>query len=180
MPVLLCAAVIIVCKGGATKVIISAPSKDAPMFVVGLMTTIYFTTAIQKAVDGPSSKDWRGGRAISFNIIPSSIGASKAVRKVLPSLNGKLTRMSFCVPTVDVSVVHLTVDPAEHLVVIWLQGLYGSWHGRFLALIHIPPTTRVHVRAYPYSTVITSFSYRLEDKVDFKGRSNDNVPHRVL
>ncbi|XP_028765037.1 glyceraldehyde-3-phosphate dehydrogenase 2, cytosolic [Neltuma alba] len=135
-------------KGGAKKVVISAPSKDAPMFVVGvneheykpelnivsnascttnclaplakvihdrfgivegLMTTVHSITATQKTVDGPSSKDWRGGRAASFNIIPSSTGAAKAVGKVLPSLNGKLTGMAFRVPTVDVSVVDLTV-----------------------------------------------------------------------
>ncbi|XP_022994162.1 glyceraldehyde-3-phosphate dehydrogenase, cytosolic-like [Cucurbita maxima] len=135
-------------KGGAKKVIISAPSKDAPMFVVGvnekeytsdlkvisnascttnclaplakvindrfgivegLMTTVHSMTATQKTVDGPSSKDWRGGRAASFNIIPSSTGAAKAVGKVLPALNGKLTGMAFRVPTVDVSVVDLTV-----------------------------------------------------------------------
>lgn len=135
-------------KGGAKKVVISAPSKDAPMFVVGvnekeykpeldivsnascttnclaplakvindrfgivegLMTTVHAITATQKTVDGPSNKDWRGGRAASFNIIPSSTGAAKAVGKVLPALNGKLTGMSFRVPTVDVSVVDLTV-----------------------------------------------------------------------
>ncbi|XP_068333661.1 glyceraldehyde-3-phosphate dehydrogenase 2, cytosolic [Pyrus communis] len=135
-------------KGGAKKVIISAPSKDAPMFVVGvnekeykpdihilsnascttnclaplakvindrfgivegLMTTVHSITATQKTVDGPSQKDWRGGRAASFNIIPSSTGAAKAVGKVLPALNGKLTGMAFRVPTVDVSVVDLTV-----------------------------------------------------------------------
>ncbi|KAJ0105418.1 hypothetical protein Patl1_18243 [Pistacia atlantica] len=143
--------------GGAKKVIISAPSKDAPMFVVGvneheykpeldivsnascttnclaplakvihdkfgivegLMTTVHSITATQKTVDGPSMKDWRGGRAASFNIIPSSTGAAKVmlillhiepVGKVLPSLNGKLTGMAFRVPTVDVSVVDLTV-----------------------------------------------------------------------
>uniref|UniRef100_K3YS38 Glyceraldehyde-3-phosphate dehydrogenase n=3 Tax=Setaria TaxID=4554 RepID=K3YS38_SETIT len=135
-------------KGGAKKVVISAPSKDAPMFVCGvnekeyksdinivsnascttnclaplakvindkfgivegLMTTVHAITATQKTVDGPSAKDWRGGRAASFNIIPSSTGAAKAVGKVLPALNGKLTGMAFRVPTVDVSVVDLTV-----------------------------------------------------------------------
>jgi len=136
-------------KGGAKKVIISAPSKDAPMFVMGvnnetytpdmniisnascttnclaplakvindkfgikdgLMTTVHSTTATQKTVDGASKKDWRGGRAASANIIPSSTGAAKAVGKVIPSLNGKLTGMSFRVPTIDVSVVDLTVN----------------------------------------------------------------------
>ncbi|XP_022895071.1 glyceraldehyde-3-phosphate dehydrogenase, cytosolic [Olea europaea var. sylvestris] len=72
------------------------------------MTTVHSITATQKTVDGPSMKDWRGGRAASFNIIPSSTGAAKAVGKVLPSLNGKLTGMAFRVPTVDVSVVDLT------------------------------------------------------------------------
>ncbi|CAM8985109.1 hypothetical protein QQ045_006035 [Rhodiola kirilowii] len=135
-------------KGGAKKVVISAPSGNAPMFVVGvnekeytsdidivsnascttnclaplakvindrfgivegLMTTVHAMTATQKTVDGPSMKDWRGGRAASFNIIPSSTGAAKAVGKVLPALNGKLTGMAFRVPTVDVSVVDLTV-----------------------------------------------------------------------
>jgi len=134
---------------GAKKVIISAPSPDAPMFVMGvnhkelkadeavfsnascttnclapiakvlhdnfeitdgLMTTIHATTATQKTVDGPSLKDWRGGRAALHNIIPSSTGAAKAVGKVIPSLNGKLTGMSFRVPTMDVSVVDLTVN----------------------------------------------------------------------
>jgi glyceraldehyde 3-phosphate dehydrogenase len=136
-------------KGGAKKVIISAPSPDAPMFVMGvnhkelkaseaifsnascttnclapiakvlhdnfgitdgLMTTIHATTATQKTVDGPSLKDWRGGRAALHNIIPSSTGAAKAVGKVIPSLNGKLTGMAFRVPTMDVSVVDLTVN----------------------------------------------------------------------
>ncbi|KAK1266979.1 Glyceraldehyde-3-phosphate dehydrogenase GAPC1, cytosolic [Acorus gramineus] len=78
--------------------------------VEGLMTTVHAMTATQKTVDGPSSKDWRGGRAASFNIIPSSTGAAKAVGKVLPALNGKLTGMAFRVPTVDVSVVDLTVN----------------------------------------------------------------------
>jgi glyceraldehyde 3-phosphate dehydrogenase len=135
-------------KGGAKKVVISAPSADAPMFVMGvnntkytkdltvisnascttnclaplakvindkfgieegLMTTVHATTATQKTVDGPSNKDWRGGRAAAGNIIPSSTGAAKAVGKVIPELNGKLTGMAFRVPTLDVSVVDLTV-----------------------------------------------------------------------
>ncbi|MBS4960841.1 MAG: type I glyceraldehyde-3-phosphate dehydrogenase [Clostridiales bacterium] len=134
-------------KGGAKKVVVSAPSEDAPMFVMGvnedkytkdmtivsnascttnclapltkvihdnfgivegLMTTVHSTTATQKTVDGPSKKDWRGGRAAAANIIPSSTGAAKAVGKVIPEMNGKLTGMSFRVPTIDVSVVDLT------------------------------------------------------------------------
>ena len=136
-------------QAGAKKVVISAPSNDAPMFVMGvnnetytsdmnivsnascttnclaplakvindkfgikdgLMTTVHSITATQKTVDGASKKDWRGGRAASYNIIPSSTGAAKAVGKVIPSLNGKLTGMSFRVPTIDVSVVDLTVN----------------------------------------------------------------------
>jgi glyceraldehyde 3-phosphate dehydrogenase len=134
--------------GGAKKVIISAPSADAPMFVCGvnleaykadmdivsnascttnclaplakvindnfgiaegLMTTVHAATNTQKTVDAPSAKDWRGGRSILGNIIPSSTGAAKAVGKVIPALNGKLTGMAFRVPTADVSVVDLTV-----------------------------------------------------------------------
>ena len=81
--------------------------------VDGLMTTVHSTTATQKTVDGPSMKDWRGGRAAAGNIIPSSTGAAKAVGKVIPSLNGKLTGMSFRVPTLDVSVVDLTANLAK-------------------------------------------------------------------
>ncbi|MDR2286012.1 MAG: type I glyceraldehyde-3-phosphate dehydrogenase [Prevotellaceae bacterium] len=81
--------------------------------VDGLMTTVHATTATQKTVDGPSAKDWRGGRAAAGNIIPSSTGAAKAVGKVLPALNGKLTGMSLRVPTLDVSVVDLTVNLAK-------------------------------------------------------------------
>ena len=77
------------------------------------MTTVHSTTATQKTVDGPSKKDWRGGRAASANIIPSSTGAAKAVGKVIPELNGKLTGMSMRVPTIDVSMVDLTVRLAK-------------------------------------------------------------------
>jgi glyceraldehyde 3-phosphate dehydrogenase len=115
---------------GAKKVIMSAPSKDdTPMFVCGVnldaykpdmtfvsnasCTTVHSVTATQKTVDGPSMKDWRGGRAATGNIIPSSTGAAKAVGKVIPALNGKLTGMSMRVPTLDVSVVDLTVNLAK-------------------------------------------------------------------
>ena len=81
---------------------------------MGLMTTIHSTTASQKTVDGTSRKDWRGGRAAEGNIIPSSTGAAKAVGRVIPALNGKLTGMSFRVPTLDVSVVDLTIELEQH------------------------------------------------------------------
>ncbi len=136
-------------KGGAEKVIVTAPGKQMPMFVMGvnqndyqkdmkvisnascttnclaplakviddafgikegLMTTVHSTTATQLTVDGASKKDWRGGRAASYNIIPSSTGAAKAVGEVIPSLKGKLTGMSMRVPTLNVSVVDLTCN----------------------------------------------------------------------
>ena len=96
------------CLAPLTKVI-----HDKFGVIEGLMTTVHATTATQKTVDGPSMKDWRGGRAAAGNIIPSSTGAAKAVGKVIPELNGKLTGMSFRVPTLDVSVVDLTVRLAK-------------------------------------------------------------------
>jgi len=151
--------------GGAKKVVISAPSGDAPMFVMGvnhnevkasdkivsnascttnclaplakvlndnfgieeaLMTTVHATTATQMTVDGPSRKDWRGGRSALLNIIPASTGAAKAVTKVIPSLVGKLTGMAFRVPTADVSVVDLTVKLSKETSLDEIKSVFKS------------------------------------------------------
>lgn len=151
--------------GGAKKVVISAPSADAPMFVMGvnhteakasdaivsnascttnclaplakvlndnfgieeaLMTTVHATTATQMTVDGPSKKDWRGGRSALLNIIPASTGAAKAVTKVIPSLVGKLTGMAFRVPTADVSVVDLTVKLSKETSYAEIKAAFKS------------------------------------------------------
>jgi len=100
----------------------------------GLMTTVHAATATQKTVDGPSNKDWRGGRGILENIIPSSTGAAKAVGKVIPSLNGKLTGMAFRVPTSDVSVVDLTVEleketSYDNIVAVMKEASEGAMNG---------------------------------------------------
>lgn len=160
-------------QAGAKKVVISAPSKDAPMFVMGvndneltadhkivsnascttnclaplakviddnfgieeaLMTTVHATTATQLTVDGPSRKDYRGGRSALLNIIPASTGAAKAVGKVIPKLDGKLTGMAFRVPTADVSVVDLTVrtqkeTSLEEIKAVFKKASEGSMKG---------------------------------------------------
>jgi len=153
-------------QGGAKRVVITAPSADAPMFVCGvneneyspehgnvisnascttnclaplvkvlddnfgliegLMTTVHATTATQKTVDGPSQKDWRGGRGILNNIIPSSTGAAKAVGKVIPKLAGKLTGMAFRVPTANVSVVDLTARVEKPVTMDELVRVYSA------------------------------------------------------
>ena len=166
-------------KGGAKKVVISAPSADAPMFVMGvnnkeyksdipvisnascttnclaplakvihseftmiegLMTTIHSYTATQKTVDGPSGKDWRGGRTAAQNIIPSSTGAAKAVGKVIPDLNGKLTGMSMRVPTANVSVVDLTCRiekgaTYDEIIAALRKASEGELKGKFQSLL---------------------------------------------
>ena len=166
-------------KGGAKKVVISAPSADAPMYVMGvnektyksdvevisnascttnclaplakvihdeftiiegLMTTMHSYTATQKTVDGPSAKDWRGGRTAAQNIIPSSTGAAKAVGKVIPDLNGKLTGMSMRVPTSNVSVVDLTCRiekgaTYDEIKAVVKKAAEGELKGKFY---HIP------------------------------------------
>eukprot|EP00877_Chromochloris_zofingiensis_P001528 jgi/Chrzof1/11376/Cz05g34160.t1_GAPDH[v5.2] len=188
-------------QGGAKKVIISAPSADAPMFVVGvnedtydpanhhivsnascttnclaplakvvndkfgikegLMTTVHATTATQKTVDGPSKKDWRGGRGAAANIIPSSTGAAKAVGKVIPTLNKKLTGMAFRVPTQDVSVVDLTVNlekPTEYSDIMaackeasetYMKGIMGYTEDDVVStdFIHDPRSSIVDAKA---------------------------------
>ncbi len=181
-------------KAGAKRVVISAPSKDAPMFVMGvnndkykgetivsnascttnclaplakvlndnwgivegLMTTVHATTATQKTVDGPSKKDWRGGRAAAFNIIPSSTGAAKAVGKVIPELNGKLTGMAFRVPTADVSVVDLTCRLAKP----------AKYDDIKAAMKKASETTMKGVMGYTEDEVVSS---------DFIGESNTSV-----
>jgi glyceraldehyde 3-phosphate dehydrogenase len=160
-------------KGGAKKVVISAPSADAPMFVMGvnhtkmtaadtivsntscttnclaplakiindnfgiveaLMTTVHATTATQLTVDGPSRKDFRGGRAALLNIIPATTGAAKAVGKVIPELDGKLTGMSMRVPVADVSVVDMTVKVAKEtsygeIMAVFKKAAEGEYKG---------------------------------------------------
>ena len=185
-------------KGGAKKVIISAPSADAPMFVMGvneekyskdmnvisnascttnclaplakvinekfgivegLMTTVHATTATQKSVDGPSGKDWRAGRSCMDNVIPASTGAAKAVGKVLPELNGKLTGMAFRVPTSDVSVVDLTVRiekgaPYAQIMEALKEASEGSMKGVLGYTADAVVST--DFRSCPYSSIVDS------------------------
>ena len=180
-------------KGGAKKVVISAPSADAPMFVMGvnnkdykseievvsnascttnclaplakimndkytliegLMTTIHSYTATQKTVDGPSGKDWRGGRTAAQNIIPSSTGAAKAVGKVIPSLNGKLTGMAMRVPTSNVSVVDLTCrieKPAtyEDIKKTMKEAAQGEYKGKPIHNVQLCWNNDLHFDRYP-------------------------------
>lgn len=180
-------------KGGAKKVVISAPSADAAMFVMGvnekeyksdieiisnascttnclaplakvmhdnftiiegLMTTIHSYTATQKTVDGPSSKDWRGGRTAAQNIIPSSTGAAKAVGKVIPSLNGKLTGMSMRVPTSNVSVVDLTcrLDKAvsyDEIKATMKKASEGELKGKHRHIWHTLLHTKANQASWP-------------------------------
>jgi len=182
-------------KHNAKKVIISAPSADAPMFVMGvnhteyqtsmnvvsnascttnclaplvkaiddefgfvegLMTTVHATTATQKTVDGPSAKDWRGGRGAAANIIPSSTGAAKAVGKVLPHLNGKITGMAFRVPTSDVSVVDLTFKIAKE----------ASYEEVMAVLKLKSETTMKGVLGFTTDAVVST---------DFEGDSNSSI-----
>lgn len=193
-------------RGGAKKVIISAPSADAPMYVMGvnegtyepsqhivsnascttnclaplakvvhenfeilegLMTTIHATTATQKTVDGPSNKDWRGGRSAADNIIPSSTGAAKAVGKVLPELSGKLTGMAFRVPTSDVSVVDLTVrlgKPAKYADIMakLKEAADGPMKG-YLGYTDEPVVSQDFVHDYQSSIVDATAGIQLSD-----------------
>jgi glyceraldehyde 3-phosphate dehydrogenase len=199
-------------KGGAKKVVISAPSADAPMYVMGvnentyksdvdvisnascttnclatlakvindeftiiegLMTTIHSYTATQKTVDGPSAKDWRGGRTAAQNIIPSSTGAAKAVGKVIPSLNGKLTGMSMRVPTSNVSVVDLTCRiekgaTYDEIKAVIKKAAEGPLKGMFYSLPTLSLLANHHVGILAYT----------EDEVvstDLNGNTNSSI-----
>ena len=187
-------------KGGAKRVVISAPSADAPMYVMGvnekeykgdaavisnascttnclaplakvindkfgikegLMTTIHSYTATQKTVDGPSGKDWRGGRTAAQNIIPSSTGAAKAVGKVIPSLNGKLTGMSMRVPTSNVSVVDLTCvleKPASYdeIKAEIKRASEGELKGKYVSASHRSSLTVSGIMAYSEDDLVST------------------------